>query len=337
MMVDTARMHALVIGGGPVAAAKLETLAGCGARVTVVATALSEGVRQLGAAYPETVTLLKRPYRLEDLEDKTAVVVAVDDPELASQIAAEARAARIPVNVVDNPPLCDFIFAALIQRGRIRIAISSGGDSPVLARLIKQRIEQALPGDIDSLADFLATHTPAVRGHLSDVQARRLFWESIIRGPAGMAAETGDRATADRLLTNALARADNRPQGELNIVTMPSGDPEGITVRAARLLGRADLVIAIRMDGASVVLERYARRDAVKQVVTDAPTSGYPSWTDALSQLADALESGQSVSCLFPADAPATPERMRAVSNLAERAQCPVQHDGDLYTRETQP
>jgi len=325
MMLVTARMHALVVGGGPVAAAKLETLAGCGATVTLVAQRVGEGVRRLAATYDGSVVIHERAYRHADLAGMTVVIVAVDDAALARRIGDEARAAGLPVNVVDNPELCDFIFPALIRRGRIRVAISSGGDSPVLARLLKQRVEDALPDGTEALADFLAAQTPAVRERLPEVQARRLFWERIIRGPVGEAVAAGDREAADRLLAAALVTASGAPQAALSVITMPPGDPDGMTIRASRLLSRADLVIALRMAGIETALDRYARRDAEKVIAGERDAAGDVAWTAACRRLTAALEAGDLVVCLLPAGDPATPGWTAEAAALARRAGCPLQ------------
>ncbi len=313
MFLDAARMQVLVVGGGAVAAAKLETLAGCGAAVTVVAPRISDGVRSLAAVHGCVV--LEQAYRPELLEGRTLVVAAVDDPALGVRIAADARAAGLPVNVVDNPALCDFIFPAVIRRGGMQIAVSSGGTSPVLARLLKQEIENMLPEQLDRLAAYIATKTDAVRAALAELQPRRLFWERLIRGPVGAAVLSGDLDTADRRFDAALQSAGTAPQAALYLLRIPA-DPDLVTIRAVRLLGRADLVLADQ-GIAPDWLERYARRDAVKCVI--APLAG--DVEEVPARIGAALREGLLVACLFTADDPQCGHRAAEAAAVARHLQ----------------
>ena len=270
------RLRVLLVGGGSIAAAKLETLAASGARVTIVALAFSEGVRALAQRY--ACCLLQQPYRAALLEDCNLVVAATGDAALGEQIAADAKVAGVWINVVDNPPLCDFIFPAMIRRGPLQVAISTGGTSPVLARLLKQDFEQMLPEGILALTGFLQSHTPSVRSALPDVQSRRLFWERVIRGPVGRMLERGEPEAAESWFQAALAHACRQTALQaFHFVAVHSFDPDALTVRQVRLLGKADTILYEGGQGMQPILERYARRDGEKYVVApeDDPVARY--------------------------------------------------------------
>ena len=264
------RLHVLVVGGGEIAAAKLETLAGCGADVRVVAKEVGAGVRALAERYGTRV--IEAAYEAVHLEGRNLVVVATGDAATGAAIAAEARAKGIWVNVVDDPENCDGIFPAMLQRGAMQVAISSGGVSPVLARLLKQQIEQQLPEGLDVLASFMAANKDRVRARLSGVQPRRLFWERIVRGPLpGLLAE-GRREQADAWFEEALSVAGDAGRSALYLLRVMSFAPDLVAVRALRWLGQADVIAYEGGRAMLPLLERYARRDAVKVALEPGDT-----------------------------------------------------------------
>jgi uroporphyrin-III C-methyltransferase / precorrin-2 dehydrogenase / sirohydrochlorin ferrochelatase len=182
---------------------------------------------------------------------------------------------------VDNPPLCDFIFPAMIRRGPLQIAISTTGVSPVLARLLKQDLEQMLPDGAEKLLAFIEGHTPLVRERLPDVQRRRLFWERVVRGPVARLLLEQGRDAADAWLQTALVAAEKQEKRRyFSIVRIPSFDPDDLTVRAVKTMGRADVVVYEGGRATLPILDRYARRDGEKYPVSpkDAPC-------DVISQL----------------------------------------------------
>lgn len=238
---------AVVIGGGEVARRKVELLSKAGAKVRVVAPEPGREVAALAAG--GWIEYVPRDFVASDLDGADLVVAATDRPEINQAVAAAAKARHIPVNVVDQPHLCSFIMPAVVDRGRIVAAVSTGGASPVLARLIRARIELALPPGVERLADLAADWRERVREALPDEMARRRFWERLFAAPA---AELQD---PEQLL--ALAQA---PSGMLAEIEVPLDDPEAVTLRAVRLLQSADLVLVDA--GVPQTILDFARRDA---------------------------------------------------------------------------
>jgi len=146
------KQTALVVGGGLVALRKAEILLGAKAHVIVVSPHFVEEFAALAAA--QSLLLYQRPFVEDDLENKALVVAATDDRALNAAIASLARKKNILVNAVDDAEASTFIFPALVERGPITIAISTGGASPVLARLLRARIEAILPFGLEKLAYF---------------------------------------------------------------------------------------------------------------------------------------------------------------------------------------
>ncbi len=260
------RLKVLLVGGGTIAAAKLETLAAAGARMTVVAPQFGDGVLALAERYP--CTLLRQEYEPELLGDHNVIVAATDDSALGKRIADDARASGIWANIVDAPALCDFIFPAITRHGPLQIAISTGGASPVMARLLKQDIEQILPEEIEALLTFMGNRTAEVREKLPDVQRRRLFWERVIRGPICRLLGRREEEAADQWFTQALRHTcEGQSLQSLHVLGVSSFDPDNLTVRMVRVIGQADLILYGGGRAMLPILDRYARRDADKYAV----------------------------------------------------------------------
>jgi len=131
---------AVVIGGGPVAERKVRTLLDAGAKVRVVASYVTPGIRQ--RAESGDIELVERRYERGDLAGSAAAVAATDDEEVNHGVFAEATGSGIPVNVVDNVSLCTFIAPSIVRRGDLVVGISTGGNAPALAVRIRERLER---------------------------------------------------------------------------------------------------------------------------------------------------------------------------------------------------
>src|SRR5262249_7572449 len=119
-----------------------------------------------------------------DLSDVAAVFVATGDCERDAAAQQVAKSARVPVNVADRPALCDFIMPAIVDRGDVVVAVSSGGASPTLATLLRQRIEAVLPERVDALARLASTFRTQVNALIGGPERRRAFWQRLLQGPA---------------------------------------------------------------------------------------------------------------------------------------------------------
>jgi precorrin-2 dehydrogenase/sirohydrochlorin ferrochelatase len=187
--------------------------------------------------------------------------VASADDGFAAAAAAAARAAHVPVNVVDRPKLCDFTTPAVIDRGEVVAAIGTGGASPMLTTLLRQDIEARVPEGAGRVAALFRSLQDEVRAALPDTGRRRAFLRAALTGPAAEAAMAGDTPRAVRLLREALA-SDRPPVGGVQFVDA-RGPADLLTLRAARALAGADLLIAD--EGAHGEILALARRDADRQ------------------------------------------------------------------------
>ncbi|WP_417662145.1 siroheme synthase CysG [Pseudomonas sp.] len=248
----------LVVGGGEVAVRKARLLADAGARLRVVApdirAELSEMVEAGGGE------LLLRGYQAEDLEGITLIIAATDDEPLNAQISAQAQALGIPVNVVDAPALCSVIFPAIVDRSPLIVAITSGGDAPVLARLIRAKIETWIPSTYGQLAGLAKKFRAQVKSLFPNVQQRRVFWEDVFQGQVAESVFAGKLHEGERLLAEKVAGAAPQMLGEVYLVGAGPGDPDLLTFRALRLMQQADVVLYDRLVAPAII--ELCRRDA---------------------------------------------------------------------------
>ena len=251
----------LVVGGGAVAARKVKQLRAAGAVITIVAPRIGDALRRR-ARDDAGIDVRDRCYDTDDLATPHLVVAATDDARLNALIAAEAKARRIPVNVVDQPALCTFIVPSTVDRSPVQIAISTGGASPVLARLLRARLESTIPAAFGKLASLVERWRGRVKAALAGEHRRRRFWESVLQGHVVELTFSGRLAAAETRLGAMLADAADRSDrmGEVYLVGAGPGDPDLLTFRALRLMQQADVVLYDRLVSDRIL--SLVRRDA---------------------------------------------------------------------------
>lgn len=265
---------ALVVGGGEAAVAKTRLLLAAGADVTVAAGAPSVELRDWASA--GRVTIDRRRPTARSVDGQVVVIVAEPDAD-GIVVAAAARAARVPVNVVDRPELSTFIMPAIIDRDPVLIAVSTGGASPALARRVRAWIEALLPTRLGALARALDAARQTVNETVESAPARRRFWDSVLDGPIATRILRGDEGGCSQVLARLAAQDRGRPAGVVHIVGAGPGDPDLLTLKALRLLQQADVVVHDRLVGDEVL--NLARRDATRIAVGKA--QGAHSWSQA--------------------------------------------------------
>ena len=252
---------ALVVGGGEAAARKVELLLAAGARVSLIAETVIGEIAQLIA--DGRVSWAGGSFDEADLAGMALAIVATDDDQLQTRVSAAAQARSVPVNVVDTPALSSFIMPSIVDRSPITIAISTGGTAPALARKLKAEIERALPAAIGRVARFAEVFREQARRTLADPGKRRRFWDRVLQGRVGELALAGDEIAARRELIRLLDGVRNQPAagpGMVHLVGAGPGDPDLLTLKAHRLLQRADVVVYDRLVSSEVLA--LARRDA---------------------------------------------------------------------------
>jgi uroporphyrin-III C-methyltransferase/precorrin-2 dehydrogenase/sirohydrochlorin ferrochelatase len=249
----------LVIGGGAVATRKVRLLMDARASITVIAPTLSEQLTQL--ANNDKLQHIKRLFQSNDTQTFSLIICATDNQTINAKVSAEAHANNIPVNVVDQPALCSFIFPAIVDRAPITIGISSGGVAPVLARLTRAKLETLLPHKLGDLAKLAAKFRQTVKEHFSNAKQRRIFWENTFSGAVADLSYQGKHAAAEKELQRRLEQGQDQPaEGKVYLVGAGPGDPELLTLKALRILQQADIIVYDRLVSQGVL--NLARRDA---------------------------------------------------------------------------
>ncbi len=250
----------LVVGGGSIAARKVALLRKAHANVMVVSPELCPELQQLSKE--GEIQYVAREFKDPDLELPVLVIAATDQRAVNEHVSKLAKQLRLPVNVVDNPDLCSFIMPSIIDRSPVVIAVSTGGSSPVLARLIRTKLEGSIPAAYGRLASLVESFRDKVKAAFPSVESRRGFWENILEGTVAELVFTGHETEAKALLDKAVAEQSEMPDipGEVFLVGAGPGDPDLLTFRALRLMQRADVVVYDRL--VSPAIMEMVRRDA---------------------------------------------------------------------------
>jgi len=248
----------LLVGGGVVAERKARLLSLAGARITVVAPTITADLQVMiaesGGVWQQAL------YQESDLHGKRLVVAATSDKVVNQQVYGDATRLYIQVNVVDSPELCSFIFPSIVDRNPLLIAISSSGRSPVLARILRRKIEAMVPGKYGRVAEFAGRFRQLVKDAIPKETARRLFWEKALESTLVEQVLAGREQQAEQQLREQLQDTSALYVGEVYLVGAGPGDPDLLTFKAARLLQSADVVLYDRLVSAEIV--DMARRDA---------------------------------------------------------------------------
>ena len=204
----------LVVGAGEIAARKIELLARANANITVLAEQISSQVKSLQASCH--LTFIQKSFVESDLRNYRLVVSATNHKQTNILVAKAANEQNILVNVVDDPELCSFIFPAIVDRSPIIAAVSSGGAAPVLARLLRAKIETIIPPAYGKLAKLAEKFRADVKLHIKLSEQRRIFWESVFQGPIAELIFAGNELAAkEQLQHSLLEQKDTVTQGEV--------------------------------------------------------------------------------------------------------------------------
>ena len=248
----------VLVGGGTIGTRKARLLLRAGANLTVVSPTISDELKRMltehfGAWH-------QAHYSKVELQGKTLVVAATPDKATNEQIYHDAMAASILVNVVDAPEFCTFIFPSIVDRDPLLIAISSSGRSPVIARILRRKIEALVPAAYGRLANFAGRFRQLVKQQIPLDTPRRLFWEQALEGTVAEQVFADREDQAEQQLRNRLVDTSGLFVGEVYLIGAGPGDPDLLTFKAARLLQSADVVLYDRLVSPAIV--DMARRDA---------------------------------------------------------------------------
>ena len=258
LFLEVKKQRVLVVGGQDIALRKVRLLLSAGAYIRVVAPDICDELKELlqGSEHQ----LLSQSYTSKHLDDAKLVIAATDDDCVNAQVADDAKARNLFVNVVDGADQGNVIMPAIIDRSPLVIALSSAGKAPVLARMLRTRLEALIPHGYGRLAELAGQFRERVKARFDSLNDRRYFWEKALEGPAAEAALSGDLEKAESLMAEELACHGKQSLGEVYLVGGGPGDPDLLTFKALRLMQQADVVLYDRLVSKEVL--ELCRRDA---------------------------------------------------------------------------
>ena len=251
---------ALVVGGGEVALRKVALLVKAQAKVIVVSPEVHNDIEALVSTSGGEVKL--KTFDPGDVSNMNLVIAATNNVEVNTAVANQAHNLNIPVNVVDQPKLGNFIFPAIVDRSPIIAAVSSGGSSPVLARLLRAKLETVIPSSYGRLALLAEKYRAKVKQSFAHINLRRGFWERALTGPIAELVFAGKEREAEALINEELDNKEpvKKELGEVYLVGAGPGDPDLLTFKALRLMQQADVVLFDRLVSKPIL--ELCRRDA---------------------------------------------------------------------------
>jgi uroporphyrin-III C-methyltransferase/precorrin-2 dehydrogenase/sirohydrochlorin ferrochelatase len=252
----------IVAGGSAAAAWKAELLSAAGARVQVLAPQPSAEILALAAAPPDgRIIVQRRAWQAGDFSGAAMAVADCADDDQAAAFAAAARAAGVPVNVIDRPAFCDFSFGAIVNRSPLVIGISTGGAAPVFGQAIRAKIEALIPKNFARWAQAARVWRPRVQARALAFRARRNFWERFTARAVG----APNALPSESEFADLLGGGTAQQSGSVTLVGAGPGDAELLTLRAVRALQSADVILFDDLVSPDVL--DFARREAKKMLV----------------------------------------------------------------------
>ena len=258
------KLPCLIVGGGSVAERKLDLLIKANANITIVSKDFTAYILELSKK--NNIKCITEEYS-ENIFQKQQfkfVIAATNNSTLNEQVAKDCDKNNIIINVVDQPDICDFIFPSILERGDITVAVSTGGASPVLARVLRTKLETMIPSNYGKLADIVSSNRIKVRKKMKRFSSNKIFWEEMLNGKFTELVLSGRIQEAELFLDKQINDFDEQiaNQGEVYLVGAGPGDPDLLTFKALRLMQQADIALYDRLVHPSIV--DLIRRDATK-------------------------------------------------------------------------
>ncbi len=295
VFLNVSGKRTLIVGNGVSAARKADLLLRAGSDLTIVAPRLGEELSQLAERYSfkHQATELSAA----DLHGCQVVFACSSDDSVNQKLREFAAAAGIMVNVSDKTEECDFIMPAVVDRTPLLIAISSGGTSPLLVRMLKARFETTIPAAYGRLAEFAGSYRDRIKKLIPNLTRRRRFWEAMVSGPVAEHIFSSQIEQAESLMETQLQEAavagDQPPLGEVYLVGTGPGDPDLLTFRALRLMQQTDVVLYDRLIGEGIL--NLVRRDAKRIYVGKLKNNHTVSQEEIGRMLIDLAQQGKRV------------------------------------------
>lgn len=281
LFLNIREQHCVIVGGGEVALRKAILLIKAKANLSLISPQFISQLQDLSEE--GRCKLLQEEFVAEQLEGASIVIAATNNKNTNARVAKAADKKNIPVNVVDQPELCSFIMPSIVDRSPVVVAISSSGRSPVLTRKIKELNETLISNREGQLAELLGAFREKVRNKYPDFIERVKFWESLLESEVTELVYSGNEGAAIQLIEDKLKQSDQTEAiGEVYLVGAGPGDPDLLTLRALRLMHKADVVLYDRLVSQEIMDK--LRPDAEKIHVGKA-SSNHPVEQETINEM----------------------------------------------------
>jgi len=258
VFINLRQKSCLVVGGGDIALRKVNLLLKAQAKIKCISPEFCNGLIDLSKE--NTLDLIEKRFESSDIDNQSIIIAATNDDRTNAIVSSLAHESGIPINVVDSPDLSSFIMPSIVDRSPVVIAISSAGKAPVLARIIRAKLETIIPSAYGNLAEIAGEYRQKVKQRFVNLKDRRKFWESVFSGVIAEKVFSGRSEEAKADIDKYLASSVEIDLGEVYLVGAGPGDPDLLTFKALRLMQQSDVVLYDRLVSKGVM--ELVRRDA---------------------------------------------------------------------------
>jgi len=291
VFINLRQKPCLVVGGGDIALRKVNLLLKAQAKIKCISPEFCNGLIDLSKE--NTLDLIEKRFESSDIDNQSVIIAATNDDKTNAIVSSLAHESGIPINVVDSPDLSSFIMPSIVDRSPVVIAISSAGKAPVLARIIRAKLETIIPSAYGNLAEIAGEYRQKVKQRFVNLKDRRKFWESIFSGVIAEKVFAGRSEEAKADIEKHLASSLEMNLGEVYLVGAGPGDPDLLTFKALRLMQQADVVLYDRLVSKGVM--ELVRRDAELIYVGKKGGSESTRQIDINERLVELAKSGKRV------------------------------------------
>jgi len=291
VFINLRQKPCLVVGGGDIALRKVNLLLKAQAKIKCISPEFCRGLIELSRE--NSLDLIERRFESTDIDKQSVIIAATNDDKINALVSSLAHESGIPINVVDSSDLSSFIMPSIVDRSPVMIAVSSSGKAPVLARIIRAKLEAIIPTAYGNLAEISGEYRQKVKQRFVNLKDRRKFWESVFSGVIAEKVFAGRLEEAKSDIEKHLASSKEIDLGEVYLVGAGPGDPDLLTFKALRLMQQADVVLYDRLVSKGVM--DLVRRDAELIYVGKKGGSESTRQIDINERLVELAKSGKRV------------------------------------------
>ena len=258
IFIDINQKPVTIFGGGEIALRKAILLVKANPSLTIISKDFSEDFKDFIKKY--RLSFQHKSFDPSDISYQTLIVAATNDKDINKEISRIAQEKRIPVNVVDQPELCSFTMGSIVERDALVIAISSGGKAPVLARMIREKMETFLPASYSKLVVFAGSMRKVIQKRIVQMEKRRGFWEDFFSDNRILKKAQSNKKFTAKDIDSLIKKRVSESDGEVYLVGAGPGDKDLLTLRALQLMQQCDICIYDNLVSSDVL--ELVRRDA---------------------------------------------------------------------------